>query len=163
LITAVLLLTGLLGYPPAFIVAMAATFGQMIVLLVRDRTFVAFSVQLRAAYLLLQLVCYPPAMRWLYWLPTVFTFALVIFGYCLMARCLSLLSWNSAEAYTWDRLRRTFLSAPDLDRLKTDPKAAGCAGGLCTIAAQVAPPGQGKTIRRAPMSWVRADQPEQLQ
>lgn len=139
-ITAVLLAIGLGGYARAFIGAMVVTAGQGILLLVRDRSPVAFSVQLRAAYLLLLLVSFPPAMRWLYWLPTVGTFALVIFGYCLLARMLSLLPWNSQEPYTLERLRRTFLSAPDLARVKTRSGAVGCAGGLCTIEAQVAPP-----------------------
>jgi hypothetical protein len=79
-------------------------------------------------------------MRWLYWLPTVGTFALIVFGYCLLARLLSLLPWNGRDAYTLARLRRTFFTAPDLDRVKINPAAAGCAGGLCTIEAQVAPP-----------------------
>ena len=138
-ITTVLLVVGLSGYSLAFVGAMVVTAGQGIVLLVRDRSLAAFSVQLRAAYLLLLLISYPPPMRWLYWLPTVGTFALVVFGYCLLARFLSLLPWNSQEAYTLGRLRRTFLSAPDLDRVKTNPAAASCAGGLCTIEAQVAP------------------------
>lgn len=142
-ITAVLLAIGLGGYTRAFIAAMAVTAGQGSVLLVRDRSPAAFSVQLRAAYLLLLLISYPPALRWLYWLPMVGTFALVIFGYCLLARVLSLLPWNNPEPYTLDRLRRTFLSAPDLERVKTNPAAVGCAGGLCTIEAQVAPPDAG--------------------
>jgi hypothetical protein len=137
-VTTVLLVVGLSGYSLAFIGAMAVTAGQGVVLLVRDASPAAFSVQLRAAYLILLVVAYPAPMRWLYWLPTVGTFALVVFGYCLLARVLSLLPWNSREAYTLDRLRRTFFSAPDLDRVKTNPAAAGCAGGLCTIEAQVA-------------------------
>jgi hypothetical protein len=138
-ITTALLIVGLSGYRLAFIGAMAVTAGQGIILLVRDRSPAAFSVQIRAAYLLLLLICYPPVMRWLYLLPTVGTFALSVFGYCVMARILSLLPWNSRETYTLDRLRRTFFSAPDLDRVTTNPAAAGCAGGLCTIEAQVAP------------------------
>lgn len=138
-ITTALLIAGLSGYSQAFIGAMAVTVGQGFILLVRDRSPAAFSVQLRAAYLLLMLICYPPPMRWFYWLPTVGTLALIIFGYCVMARILSLLPWNSRETYTLARLRRTFFSAPDLDRVPTNPAAAGCAGGLCTIEAQVAP------------------------
>src|SRR5688572_16749552 len=129
-VTTVLLMIGLYGHSLALIGAMALTVVQGIVLLVRDGSFAAFSVQLRVAYLILLIVAYPPPMRWLYWLPTVGTFALVVFGYCLLARVLSLLPWNSREAYTPDRLRRTFFSAPDLGRVKTNPAAAGCAGGL---------------------------------
>src|SRR6476660_6381528 len=82
-ITTALLIVGLSGYSLAFIGAMAVTAGQGFILLVRDRSPAAFSVQLRVAYLLLLLLGYPPPMRWLYWLPTVGTFALVVFGYCL--------------------------------------------------------------------------------
>ncbi len=139
-ITTVLLIMGLSGFGPAFIAAMAVTAVQGIILFVRDRSPAAFSVQIRAAYLLLMLISYPSPMRWFYWLLTVGTIALIVFGYCTMARLLSLFPWNSHEAYTLDRLRRTFFSAPDLDRLSTDSAAAGCAGGLCTIEAQVEKP-----------------------
>jgi len=66
------------------------------------------------------------------------TSALVVFGYCLMARLLSLFPWNGREAYTFARLRRTFFSAPDLDRVKINSAVANWAGGLCTLEAQVA-------------------------
>ncbi len=138
-ITTILLIVGLAGYPLAFVGAMAVTAAQGLILLGRDRSLAAYSVQLRAAYLLLMLISYPPPMRWFYWLLAWGTIALVVFGYCLLTRVLSLLPWNSRETYTWDRLRRTFVSAPDLDRVATNPAAAGCAGGLCTIEAQVAP------------------------
>jgi hypothetical protein len=138
-ITTALLIAGLSGYPWAFVAAMAITAGQGLILLVRDRSAAAFSVQLRVAYLILLLISYPQSMRWLYWLPAVGTFALIVFGYCLLARVLSLLPWNSNESYSMDRLGRTFFSAPDLGRVKSKPAGASCAGGLCTIAAQVAP------------------------
>jgi hypothetical protein len=138
-ITTALLIVGLSGYSFAFISAMAITAGQGVVLLVRDGSPVAFSVQLRVAYLLLLLICYLPPMRWLFWLPTVGTFALIVFGYCLMARLLSLLPWNSCATYSLARLRRTFFSAPNLARVTSNPAVAGCAGGLCTIEAQVGP------------------------
>ena len=138
--TAILLAAGLSGHDAAYVGAIALTGLQGLILLVRERHPTAFPVQLRVAYLLLLLICYPPSMRWLYWLPTVGTFALVVFGYCLMARVLSLLPWNRREPYTLSRLRRTFLSAPDIERVKANPATAGCAGGMCTIEAQVAPP-----------------------
>ena len=76
---------------------------------------------------------------WTWWVWAITT-ALLVFGYCLLARSLSLLPWNSHERYTLSRLRRTFFSAPDLDRVMMNSAYAGCAGGLCTIEAQVAPP-----------------------
>lgn len=140
MLTTLLLILGLSGYSPAFIGAMSVTVGQGIILLGRDRSSAAFPVQLRLAYLLLLLICYPPTVRWLYWLPAVGTFALVVFGYCLLARILSLLPWNSQEVHTIERWRRTFFSAPDLDRV-INRTSTSCAGGLCTIEAQVAPKG----------------------
>lgn len=137
--TSVLLASGLAGVQEAFIGAMVLSAAQGLILWVREGNPAAFAVQLRVAYLLLLLVAYPAPMRWLYWLPTIGTFALVIFGYCLLARVLSLMPWNSREPYTLDRLRRTFFSAPDLGRLSHAPGGASCAGGLCTIQAQVAP------------------------
>jgi len=140
-ITCALLLVGLFGNPDCFIAAMAITAGQAIILLFRDRQPAHFSVQVRAAYLLLLVISYPPSMRWLNWATMLGTFALVAFGYCPMARLLSLCPWNSREPYSWDRLRRTIFSAPDLERVQeADPATAGCAGGLCSIDAQVAPP-----------------------
>lgn len=139
LVTAIFLGIGLAGSPAGFIVAMGLTAIQGLVFIVKDRSLRAFPVQLRIGYLALLAICFLPGMRWLYWLPTVGTFALVIFGYCLMARFLSLLPWNSTEPYTWNRLRRTFFSPPDISRVERGPSEEGCAGGLCTIEAQVAP------------------------
>jgi hypothetical protein len=36
----------------------------------------------------------------------------VTFGYCTLARCLSLLPWNRSEPLSFALLRRTFLSRP---------------------------------------------------
>ena len=139
-LTTALLVAGLSGYDQALVGATAVTAAHGLIVLVRDRSLRAYSVQLRAAYVLLLLICFLPYTRWLYWLIAAGTFALNIFGYCFLTRVLSLCPWNSREAYTLDRLRRTFLSAPNLDRVKENPKLAGCAGGLCTIEAQVTPP-----------------------
>jgi hypothetical protein len=137
LFTAILLAIGLAGYPSAFIVAMAVTTVQAIMMLIREKSISAFPVQLRIAYLLLLTISFIPQMRWLYWLPTLGTFALVIFGYCLLARALFLLPWNRQESLSADLLRRTFMTRPDLSRVAGNPHTAGCAGGLCTIEAQV--------------------------
>jgi hypothetical protein len=142
LVTAISLAIGMLGIPRAFLIAMALTLAQGVVFFVKDRSLSTFSVQLRVAYLSLLALCYLPAMRWLYCLPTIGTFALVIFGYCLMARFLSLLPWNSSEPYSVDRIRRTFFSAPSLLRMQGSSSPATCSGGLCTIEAQVAPASQ---------------------
>jgi hypothetical protein len=137
--TAILITVGLAGRPEGYLAAMALTIGQLVFMLVKEKSLVAFPVQLRLAYLALLIVCYQPALNWLYWWPMLGTFALVIFGYCLLARVLSLLPWNSTESYSLERLKRTFFSVPDPIRAKMSSPAKGCAGGLCSIAAQVPP------------------------
>jgi len=137
MVTAVLLAIGLAGHPSGFVAAMVLTVVQVAMMLIREKSVSAFAVQLRVAYLILLGICFVPQMRWLYWLPTVGTFALVIFGYCLLARMLYLLPWNREEPLSMDLLLRTFVSRPDLSRFSGNPANTGCAGGLCTIAAQV--------------------------
>ena len=137
LVSACLLLIGLMGMPEAFPATLLLSIAQFILFLARERAFKAFPVQLRLAYTLLLTICLLPPMRWLYWLPAVGTSALVIFGYCLMARMLSLLPWNRAEPITIDLLRRTFLSRPRLLDRAESVSWAGCGPGLCSIEAQV--------------------------
>jgi len=148
-ITAALLFAGLSGNSLAYIGAMALTVVQGIIVLARDRDLRALSVQLRAAYLLLLVICHLPGMHWLYWLPAVGTLALTVVGYCLIVRVLSLFPWYNREAYTLSRLRRTFFSAPDLDRVIAARANGVGAGALCTIEAQIAPEvlGQNKGVQ----------------
>jgi hypothetical protein len=90
-------------------------------------------VQIRLAYTLLLVMCFIPPLRWLYWLPTLGTVALLAFGYCLMARTLSLLPWNRDERMTLDLVRRTFLNAPAVTT-----QSCGSDGGVCELEARVA-------------------------
>jgi hypothetical protein len=50
-------------------------------------------------------------LNWLFWLPAIGTPAQVLFGYCTLARCLSLMPWNRREPLSTELVRRTFLSA----------------------------------------------------
>jgi hypothetical protein len=59
--------------------------------------------------------------------------ALLAFGYCLMARTLSLLPWNRDERMTLDLVRRTFLNAPAVTT-----QSCGSDGGVCELEARVA-------------------------
>lgn len=145
-VSATLLAIGLAGYPWGFTAALVIAIVQLAVFWMIDRGRVTFPVQLRLAYTAFLLVCFLPHMRWLFWVPAVGTFALNIFGYCLMARCLSLLPWNREEPITLEMLVRTFLSRPSIDRPATDVTAdaasigtGGCPGGICSIEAQVRP------------------------
>lgn len=137
-ITATLLIIGQFGNPGAFVAAMVLTGVHLLIMLLREKSFTAFPVQLRLAYALMLGVCSLPGMQWLFWLPAIGTFALLIFGYCLMARMLSLLPWNRSEALSIELLLRVFTSRPRM--ISTAPEAThSCAGGMCTIAAQVRP------------------------
>jgi len=139
LITAILLAAGLAtGKAMFFLTAMALSFGQCMFFLQKHRSFAPFAVQIRLAYSTLLTVCFVPVMRWLYWLPTLGTFALVLFGYCLMARVLSLLSWNRTQRLSLDLLRRTFLTPPTLGNPTHGLPDSGCMGGICELEAKVA-------------------------
>jgi hypothetical protein len=112
LVTACLLSAGVAGYPAGFFAAMALTVFQLVHFATREGSIVAFPVQVRFWYLVLLLVASPEPLRAIYWLPTIGTWAQVIFGYCLMARCVSLLPWNRKEAFSLALLTRTFFSPP---------------------------------------------------
>jgi hypothetical protein len=121
-----------------YIAAIALTLLQAAFFWNRERSLAAFAVQLRIAFAILIGISFVPSMRWLYWLPTVGTYAMLVFGYCLLARCLALLPWNRSEPITLNYLGRVFFSRPILPADSHD-SLSGCAGGVCTIEAQVRP------------------------
>jgi hypothetical protein len=137
LVTVVLLALGLAGLTAGFIAAIALTFLQVLFFWKQLGRVSAIGVQIRLGYILLLLVCFTPSLRWLYWLPTVGTAALLVFGYCLMARMLSLLPWNRSEPLTLDLFRRTFFSAPMITR-GFAPRACGGADGVCELESRAA-------------------------
>ena len=49
---------------------------------------------------------------WTFWVPVVGFWVRVLFGYCLMARTLSLMPWNRRVPFTGALLFKTFLSRP---------------------------------------------------
>lgn len=112
LITACLLTAGVSGLQAGFYLAIGLTVLQLIHFALRERSFTAFPVQVRFFYLLLLLVALPAPLQWLYWIPTIGTWAQLIFGYCAMARCVSLLPWNRSQPLSADLLQKTFLSRP---------------------------------------------------
>lgn len=110
--TAPLLSWGLMGNPIGFVLAIALTVVQLAHFIVRERRLDAFPVQLRIGYLLLLLLALPGPMQWLYWLPGIGTWAQVLFGYCLLARVLSLLPWNRQQPLGARLVIRTLFSRP---------------------------------------------------
>jgi len=112
LVTVGLLTAGVSGWATGFHLAIGLTAIQLVHFTLRERSLTAFPIQVRAGYLLLLLVALPQPLQLIYWIPTIGTWAQVLFGYCTMARIVSLLPWNRDEAFSLDLLKRTFLSAP---------------------------------------------------
>lgn len=112
LVTACLLASGIAGYQIGFTLAIGLTVFQLIHFTIREHSITAFPIQVRFWYLILLLVALPKPLQIIYWVPTIGTWAQLIFGYCTMARCVSLLPWNRSEPFSADLLLRTFLSRP---------------------------------------------------
>lgn len=111
-VTACLLSAGVAGYPLGFLLAIGLTVWQLIHFALREHSLVAFPVQVRFFYLIVLLIALPEPLRIIYWVAAIGTWAQVIFGYCTMARVVSLLPWNRSEAFSTRLLSRTFLTRP---------------------------------------------------
>ena len=112
LVTAVLLTYGVSGNTVGFILAIGLTVIQLIHFVIREQGITAFPVQVRFWYLMLLIVAFPEPLQLIYWIPTIGTWAQLIFGYCTMARLVSLLPWNHSEPFSYALLKKTFLSRP---------------------------------------------------
>jgi hypothetical protein len=137
-ITALCLAAGLMGFSSGYYAAIAISASQTGVFHFREGSLFAFPVQIRLAYTGLLIVCQVPSLGWLYWVPAVGTFALVLFGYCLMARVLSLLPGNRTEPMSLDLIQRTFLTPPVVGNVHHGLPAAGCPGGACVLEGRIA-------------------------
>jgi hypothetical protein len=112
LATVFFLTAGVFGWRTGFVVAIGITIFQLVHFAIRERSMTAFPVQVRFGYLLLLLIALPETLQLVYWFPMIGTWAQVLFGYCAMARIVSLFPWNRKEAFSFSLLQRTFLSAP---------------------------------------------------
>lgn len=109
-VTACLLTAGVAGYPIGFLLAIGLTAFQLAHFAMRERSITTFPIQVRFGYLMFLLVALPEPMQVLYWVPVVGTWVQLIFGYCTMARCVSLLPWNRDERFSAGLLKNIFLS-----------------------------------------------------
>lgn len=112
LVTVILLAIGLSGDPLGFYLVIALNAVQTIHYLIRERRFLAFPVQVRATYLGMLVLAQWSPFYFLYWIQFIGTIAMVTVGYCLLARCLSLLPVNRKEPLSWNLVKRTFFSPP---------------------------------------------------
>ena len=110
--TAGLLTAGVAGYKIGFVLAIGLSLIQLIHFTLRQRSLTAFPVQVRFWVLVYVLAAFPEPMQVAYWLPVAGTWARSIFGYCVMARTLSLMPWNRRAPFSVDLLMRTYLSRP---------------------------------------------------
>jgi len=111
-VTVCLLSMGLAGISLAFLSAIGLTVIHLVHFVLREHSITAFPVQVRFWFLVLLLIAYPKPLNVIYWLPTIGTWVQVIFGYCTMARCVSLFPWNRTQPLSINLLKKTFLSRP---------------------------------------------------
>jgi len=112
LVTAILLTFGVIGENLGFVLAIGLTIFQLIHYVFREYGIKEFPVQVRFWYLILLIVSLPEYMQWLFWVPCIGTWAQILFGYCAMARLVSLWPWNRKESFSLKLLKKIFLSRP---------------------------------------------------
>ncbi|MFT4627386.1 MAG: hypothetical protein ACI8PZ_006070, partial [Myxococcota bacterium] len=57
-------------------------------------------------------------LLFLYWMLAFGGTVQVLFGYCIMARSLSLLPWNLQQAFSFGLLKETFLKPPTVGNVR---------------------------------------------
>lgn len=112
LVTAIFLSFGVLGAPIFYKVAITLTIIQTVYFSIKLRSIRSFPIQVRVCYLSLLVVSQPKMLQWLYWVPTIGTWAQVLFGYCLMARIVSMFPWNREKEFSFRYLKNTLFSPP---------------------------------------------------
>lgn len=118
----------LAGYRWALAAVVAVCVVQVIHFRILEGSANAFPVQVRLAFLGMLLAGLWEPLRALHWVQLVGTTAFLLFGYCLLARLLSLLSWNRSEPCSVALVRRTLFSRPQCGNvLQGLPReASGC-------------------------------------
>ncbi|MDH5649307.1 MAG: hypothetical protein OEY67_06590 [Gammaproteobacteria bacterium] len=111
LATIPLLAMGVAGQVEAIYLAMVLTVIQFVHYRIADEK-ISFRVQVRAYYLGLLVMGLWAPLFWIHWVQLIGTTAMVLFGYCTLARLSSLLPWNRTAVLNWDLVKRTFFSAP---------------------------------------------------
>lgn len=112
LVTASLLTYGVAVNPIGFMLAIGLTIFQLIHFVIRENSIRSFPVQVRFWYLMLLLIALPAPLQLIYWIPTIGTWAQILFGYCAMARLVSLFPWNRSAPFSIDLVMKTFFSRP---------------------------------------------------
>jgi hypothetical protein len=110
LFTVSLLGAGLFGWLWGLFFAIALCLVQIGHVFWITRNVAAFAMQVRLVYLTMLLAGLCGPLKWLHWVQLVGTTARVVFGYCFLARTLSLAPWNRRQPLTWEVIRGTYLT-----------------------------------------------------
>lgn len=110
--TALVLTTGFAGYETGFTLAVGISVIQLAHFRVRERSLVSFPVQVRFVVLLYFLAAMIDPTKILFGIAVAGTWARSMFGYCLMARTLSLFPWNLRQPFSSALVMRTYFSRP---------------------------------------------------
>jgi len=111
-VTDLFLVVGLLVWPPALYMAMAATTVHGGHFLMRSPGLTSFPMQVRIGFLGLLMIGQLPWLGWINWVQLVGTTALLTTGYCPLARLLVLLPCNRGRPLTWKLLATAITTPP---------------------------------------------------
>ncbi len=112
LATDLLLIAGVAGNRWGFTPVIALGAVQAVHFLLRERSLVAFPVQVRVVYLGLLVAGLWGPLAFIHWIQLAGTTAVVTVGYCPLARMLSLLPWNRRAPLSWALVRHAVFSPP---------------------------------------------------
>jgi hypothetical protein len=134
LVSAVSLTAGVAGWHWGFCIVGTIATVQIVHFTVRTGSLTSFPVQIRLTYLAILIAAAPAAMQWMYWVPTMGTWALVTVGYCPLARMLSLMPWNRQGPLTLARVIFTITAPPEPGNVMhgLSVKDSGC-GAACSM------------------------------
>ena len=105
-----LLTAGLSGWSFGFTLAILLGGLQVIHFAWREWNPIAFSVQVRLAYLGLLTLAQLEPLFWIYWVQVIGTSVRLLTGYCLLARTVSLFPWNRLESLSKPLVYRTYFT-----------------------------------------------------
>ncbi len=112
LLTDVLLIGGIAGWPLGFTPVILLCSIQVLHFLYREGRIAAFPVQVRITYLLLILTGQWEPLAFLLWLQAIGTTIELLFGYCTLARLMALAPWNRHKPLSFRLIRQMLFSAP---------------------------------------------------
>lgn len=110
LFTVSLLGAGLFGWFWGLVFAIALCLVQIGHVFWITRNVAAFAMQVRLVYLTMLIAGLCGPLKWLHWVQLIGTTARVVFGYCFLARSLSLAPWNRRQPLSWEVIRETYFA-----------------------------------------------------